>query len=54
MCGRWLATAGACGELMIWDIATGAPAAALPPAHTASIHALAFSRDGTILSSGKL
>ncbi|XP_026321818.1 transcription initiation factor TFIID subunit 5 isoform X2 [Hyposmocoma kahamanoa] len=54
VCGRWLASAGACGELMIWDIATGSPAAALPPAHTASIHALAFSRDGTILSSGSL
>lgn len=56
-CGRWLASgggAGAAGELLVWDVATGAPAAALPPAHAAPLHALAFSRDGTILASGSL
>jgi WD40 repeat protein len=51
MCGRWLASGGAGGELRVWDLSTGAPAA-LPPSHTAPVHALAFSRDGTILSSG--
>ncbi|XP_053607989.1 transcription initiation factor TFIID subunit 5 isoform X3 [Plodia interpunctella] len=54
VCGRWLASGGGAGELMVWDLSTGLPTAALPPSHTAPIHALAFSRDGTILSSGSL
>ncbi|KAL4708115.1 hypothetical protein ACJJTC_009894 [Scirpophaga incertulas] len=54
VCGRWLATGAAGGEVVVWDISTGLPTASLPPSHSASIHALAFSRDGTILSSGKL
>ncbi|KAH9634956.1 hypothetical protein HF086_016517 [Spodoptera exigua] len=53
VCGRWLASGGN-GELIVWDISTGMPGAILPPLHTAPIHALAFSRDGTILSSGSL
>ncbi|KAL0894765.1 hypothetical protein ABMA27_013297 [Loxostege sticticalis] len=54
VCGRWLASGGGGGELMVWDLSTGAPAALIPPSHTGPIHALAFSRDGTILSSGSL
>ncbi|RVE41320.1 hypothetical protein evm_014034 [Chilo suppressalis] len=54
MCGRWLASGGASGELMVWDLSVGAVAATLPPSHTAPIHALAFSRDGTVLCSGNV
>ncbi|CAB3231072.1 unnamed protein product [Arctia plantaginis] len=54
VCGRWLASGGSAGELLVFDISTGSPSALLPPLHTAPIHALAFSRDGTVLSSGSL
>lgn len=57
VCGRWLASGGGgcgVGEVRVWDVASGAPAQhALPPAHAAPVHALAFSRDGTILASGE-
>ncbi|XP_072936555.1 transcription initiation factor TFIID subunit 5 [Epargyreus clarus] len=54
VCGRWLASGGGGGEVLVFDLSSGAPAAAAPPCHSAPVHALAFSRDGTILSSGSL
>ncbi|KAJ0181834.1 hypothetical protein K1T71_002556 [Dendrolimus kikuchii] len=54
VCGRWLASGGSGGEVLVWDVATGLPATLLPPSHTAPVHALAFSRDGTILASGSI
>ncbi|XP_037977282.2 transcription initiation factor TFIID subunit 5 [Plutella xylostella] len=63
VCGRYLASSGGGGgggggagggEVRVWDLASGAPAVVLPPAHAAPAHALAFSRDGTVLASGSL
>ncbi|XP_041989256.1 transcription initiation factor TFIID subunit 5 [Aricia agestis] len=54
VCGRWIASGGGNGEIIVWDLSTGLPTSHLPLMHTAPIHALAFSRDGTILSSGSL
>ncbi|KPJ15131.1 Transcription initiation factor TFIID subunit 5 [Papilio machaon] len=54
VCGRWLVSGGTVGDILVWDISNGSLTAALPPSHTGPIHALAFSRNGTILSSGSL
>lgn len=58
VCGRWLASGGGGGghdsAVLLWDLSSGSLAARLPNAHTAPMHSLAFSRDGTMLASGSL
>lgn len=51
-CGRYIASGSGGGQILIWDISQGSLVAEFL-SHSASIHSLAFSRDGTTLSSGK-
>jgi len=50
--GRFLASAGADTQILLWDLAHGHLLAELA-GHSAPIHTLAFSRCGNILTSGK-
>lgn len=53
ICGRFLASAGADCNILIWDLAHGHLVAALK-GHEKPIHSLTFSRCGNILASGSL
>lgn len=50
-CGRFLISAGADKNIMIWDMAHGNLVAKLM-AHRDTIYSLCYSRDGTVLASG--
>lgn len=50
-CGRFLISAGADKNVMIWDMAHGNLVAKLV-AHRDTIYTMCFSRDGTVLASG--
>lgn len=52
-CGRFIASGSSGGQILIWDIPQGFLVAEFSN-HSAPIHSLAFSRDGTMLASGML
>jgi transcription initiation factor TFIID subunit 5 len=52
-CGRYLASGGADGLIIIWDISTSAMIAQFA-SHKEPVYALEFSRDNSVLASGSL
>jgi transcription initiation factor TFIID subunit 5 len=50
--GRYLASAGIDQTILLWDVANGNQIGQLK-GHTDSINSLCFSREGTVLASGK-
>ena len=52
-CGRYLASAGDDNRVLVWDLGHGHLVAEMA-SHTSTVYSICFSRDGNLLSSGKL